>query len=134
HAIPLAAGLDVIGHAPDAEEVVGLEDGEAVLAAQALARAHLVPDGLEPDIAETHGQQSRPTGRSAQGKPGRSAARLGLHGAGGEPGDVVLDEEGVDQRHGDGAEEGGGHELAPVEDVAADQFGYRTQPPRSYLA
>src|SRR6267143_6778792 len=62
HAITLAPGLDVIGHAPDAEEVVGLQEDEAVLAAQALARTDLVPDRLEPDIAEAHGQQSRPTG------------------------------------------------------------------------
>ena len=60
HAITLAPGLDVIGHAPDAEEVVRLEEGEAVLAAQALARADLVPDGLEPAVTESHGMSPRP--------------------------------------------------------------------------
>src|SRR5439155_1679435 len=60
HAITLAPGLDVIGHASDAEEVVGLEEGEAVLAAQTLARAHLVPNGLEPAVTESHGMSPRP--------------------------------------------------------------------------
>src|SRR5206468_1120070 len=52
-AVALAAGLDVIRHAPDPEQVVGLEERRAVLAGQALARADLVPDRLEPAIAET---------------------------------------------------------------------------------
>src|SRR6266852_2239360 len=44
-----------------------------------------------------------------------------LHGAG-EAGDVVFDEEGIYQGHGDGAQQGSGHELAPEVDVAADQL------------
>src|SRR5207245_676239 len=51
-AVALAPGLGVIGHAPYPQEVVALEQGETVLAAQALARADLVPDGLEPAIRE----------------------------------------------------------------------------------
>src|SRR5439155_3354223 len=126
HAITLAPGLDVIGHAPNAQEVVGLEEGEAVLAAQALARADPVPDGLETAVTESHGTSPRPacarrSGWSirmlaaavtgCQGWPGRG---LVLHGAGGEAGDVIVDEEGVDQRHRDGAQQRGGHQLAPV--------------------
>src|ERR1700716_1694097 len=45
-----------------------------------------------------------------------------LHGAG-QAGDVVFDEEGIYQGHGDGAQQGSGHELAPEVDVAADQLG-----------
>src|SRR2546426_6749610 len=50
------------------------------------------------------------------------ASRSPLDGAG-EGGDVVLDEEGVDEGDGDGAEEGARHERSPVEDVAAHQLG-----------
>src|SRR4029077_17053644 len=46
---------------------------------------------------------------------------LALHGTG-EAGDVVFDEEGIYQGHGDGAQERSGHELAPEVDVAADQL------------
>ena len=53
-AVALAPGLGVIGHAPDPQEVIALEQGETVLAAQTLAGADLVPDGLEPAICETH--------------------------------------------------------------------------------
>src|SRR5262245_37565578 len=52
-----------------------------------------------------------------------AALRSALHGAGREPRNVVVDEERVDQRHGDGAEQRRRHELAPVEDIAADQLG-----------
>src|SRR2546425_4241902 len=45
-----------------------------------------------------------------------------LHGAG-QPRDVVFDEERVDQRHRDRAQQGAGHELPPEVDVAADQLG-----------
>src|SRR6185437_1200788 len=41
----------------------------------------------------------------------------------GEPGDVMLDEEGIDQRHRDRAEQRAGHQRAPEEDVAADELG-----------
>src|SRR5262249_26141368 len=41
----------------------------------------------------------------------------------GEGGDVVLDEEGVDERDGNGPEERAGHERAPVENVAPHQLG-----------
>src|SRR5262249_54466107 len=41
----------------------------------------------------------------------------------GEPGDVVVDEERVDQRDRDRADERAGHQRPPVEHVAADQFG-----------
>src|SRR5688572_14301637 len=40
----------------------------------------------------------------------------------GESGDVVLDEERVDDRHRDGAEERARHELAPEIDVTPDQL------------
>src|SRR5262245_41581336 len=42
----------------------------------------------------------------------------------GEAGHVVLDEERVDQRHRDRAQQRPGHELAPEVDVAADQLGH----------
>src|SRR5690349_12388398 len=44
-----------------------------------------------------------------------------FHGAG-DAGDVVLDEEGIDQRHRDRAQERPRHQRAPEEDVAADQL------------
>src|SRR6266481_6307594 len=47
---------------------------------------------------------------------------LPLDGAG-EGGDVVLDEEGVDEGDGDRAEQGAGHEGPPVENVTAHQLG-----------
>src|SRR4051794_27750376 len=46
-----------------------------------------------------------------------------LDGAGGQAGDIVLDEEGIDDGDRDRAEQGRGHQLAPVEDVAAHQLG-----------
>src|SRR6185295_12170159 len=46
---------------------------------------------------------------------------LPLHGAG-QAGDVVLDEERIDDRDRDGAEQRPRHELAPEVDVAADQL------------
>src|SRR5262245_3384466 len=49
------------------------------------------------------------------------AMRLPLHRAG-EAGDVVLDEERVDQGDRHGAEQRAGHQLAPEEDIAADQL------------
>src|SRR5262245_53263348 len=47
---------------------------------------------------------------------------LPLDGPGGETGDVVLHEEGVDEGDGDGPQERPGHQLAPVEGVPADQL------------
>src|SRR5262245_50942555 len=41
----------------------------------------------------------------------------------GQAGDVVLDEEGVHQRHRHRAEQRASHQLSPEEDVAADQLG-----------
>src|SRR5690348_10419813 len=49
----------------------------------------------------------------------------------GEAGDVVLDEERVDERHRDRAEQRARHQLAPIEDVAAHQF--RGDPDRDRL-
>src|SRR5262245_36798351 len=50
--------------------------------------------------------------------PGRPLRRgSALHGTRGEARDVVVDEEGVDERDGNRSEQGGGHELAPVEHV-----------------
>src|SRR5437762_346524 len=51
-----------------------------------------------------------------------SAAGLALDGAG-EAGDVVLDEERIDDRDGDRAEQRPRHELAPEVDVATDELG-----------
>src|SRR5262245_57796933 len=48
---------------------------------------------------------------------------LVLDGAGGETRHVVLDEERIDQGDGDRAQKGAGHQLPPVEDVAADELG-----------
>src|SRR5579864_7129999 len=45
-----------------------------------------------------------------------------LYGAG-QAGDIMLDEERIDQRHRDRAEQRAGHQRAPKEHVAADQFG-----------
>src|SRR5215510_10087605 len=53
---------------------------------------------------------------------GRGYLGLSLDGAG-ESRDVILDEERVDDGHGDGAEQGARHELSPEVDVAADQLG-----------
>src|SRR5262249_58134577 len=46
---------------------------------------------------------------------------LALGGAGGEPGDVVVHEEAVDDQRRGGAEERSGHDLTPVEHVTLDQ-------------
>src|SRR5882672_98579 len=46
-----------------------------------------------------------------------------LGGAGGQAGDVVVHEEGVDDERRRCAEQRAGHDLAPGEDVAADQGG-----------
>src|SRR5947207_2989916 len=43
--------------------------------------------------------------------------------AAGHAGDVVLDEERIDDRHRDRADQRAGHQRTPEEDVAADQFG-----------
>src|SRR5215470_7075064 len=44
-------------------------------------------------------------------------------GAGGEAGDVVVHQEGVDDQRRRGAKQRAGHDLPPVEDVALDQGG-----------
>jgi len=51
-----------------------------------------------------------------------SECRLAFYGAG-HAGNVVFDEEGVDDGDGDGAQEGASHEGPPEEDVAFDEFG-----------
>ena len=48
--------------------------------------------------------------------------RLPLHRAR-ERGDVMLDEERVIEGDRDRAQEGAGHQRAPVEDIAADELG-----------
>src|SRR5262245_17400990 len=48
---------------------------------------------------------------------------LSLGGAGGQAGDVVVHQEGVDQQRRGGAEQRPGHDLTPVEHVALDQAG-----------
>src|SRR5215813_4511211 len=62
----------------------------------------------------------RVRGRLGSG-PGRPATEL-LHGAGGEPRDVVVEKEDVedDDRH--GAEDGASHERSPEVDVAANEL------------
>src|SRR2546422_6145753 len=64
-------------------------------------------------------------GRVVPAPPTAPARRLRLLPFDGarERGDVVLDEEGVDEGDGDGAQERAGHERAPVEDVAAHELG-----------
>src|SRR3989304_1371354 len=57
-AVPLAPGLDVVGHAPDAEEVFRLEEQQAVLPAEPLARPHLVPHGRKTLVSQAHGPTS----------------------------------------------------------------------------
>src|SRR5437016_4832053 len=48
---------------------------------------------------------------------------LALGSAGGQPGNVVVHEERVDDERGGGAEESPGHDLTPVEHIALDQRG-----------
>src|SRR5678810_625494 len=59
-----------------------------------------------------------------------ASIRLALDGTRGESCHVIVHEERVDDRDGDGAEERGRHELPPVEDVPADQLGDRPRPAR----
>src|SRR5258705_6737216 len=75
------------------------------------------------------GAGGRPFGRrGAEKKRWRRATRpawggrLALHGAG-QAGDVVLDEEGVDEGHRHRAQQRARHELPPEVDVAADELG-----------
>src|SRR5215469_10086803 len=51
------------------------------------------------------------------------ALLLTLDRSRGQPGDIVLDKERVDQRDRDRAQQRAGHQLAPIEYVAADQLG-----------
>ena len=46
--------------------------------------------------------------------------------SGGQAGHVVLDEERINDRYRDRAEQRRGHKLPPIEDIAADQFGNGT--------
>src|SRR5262245_25991055 len=62
----------------------------------------------------------------------RASARSPLHGAG-QPGDVVLHEEGVDERDGHRPQEGARHQRAPEEHVAADQLGHHADRHRLLL-
>src|SRR5712692_5186537 len=51
------------------------------------------------------------------------AMKSSFGGAGGQAGDVVVHQEGVDDERRRGAEQRPGHDLRPGEDVAADQRG-----------
>src|SRR2546425_6393696 len=51
-ALALALGLGVIGHAPEAEQVLGLEEREAVAPVEPFSLLNLLPDGLEPAVKE----------------------------------------------------------------------------------
>src|SRR5919198_2772536 len=75
-----------------------------------------------PTAAEMNSRGRASTTRAGKGGR-RIAAPLILHRARGEAGDVVVDEERIDDRHRHGAQQRRGHELAPVEDVAPDQLG-----------
>src|SRR4029078_10955794 len=50
-----------------------------------------------------------------------SAMRSTLCRAGGQAGNVIVHQEGVDDQRRGGAEQGAGHDLSPVEDVTLDQ-------------
>src|SRR5215510_3170726 len=84
-----------------------------------------------PSLSAASPAWGRGTTTAAVGRPAYSCplltvsgapARSPLHGAG-EAGDVVLHEEGVDERDRHRAQQGPGHERAPEEHVAADQLG-----------
>src|SRR5207245_6412913 len=49
-AIALARGFHVIGHAPEAQEIVGLEEEQPVVAGEASPRLDLVPDGRQTRV------------------------------------------------------------------------------------
>src|SRR5262249_58267259 len=53
-AVALARGLDVIGDAPQAEEIVGVEEEEAVVAGEALPLLDFFPDGDQAFVGELH--------------------------------------------------------------------------------
>src|SRR6266446_10080196 len=69
---------------------------------------------------------------STTGSPVDIRRRLPLHGAG-QARHVVLDEEGIHDGDGDGAQQGPGHELAPEVDVTADQLRDHTDRHRFLL-
>src|SRR5262245_54971731 len=50
--IALAPAFGVIGHPAQAEQVLGLEQEEPVITVEAATRPHLVPDGIQPHVAE----------------------------------------------------------------------------------
>ena len=60
--VAVQPGLDEVGHAAHAVEIVGREEGEPVLAGQALAGLDLLPDRVEHGIAESRwsGARRRP--------------------------------------------------------------------------
>src|SRR5580700_11978608 len=83
------------------------------------ARAGSGPTPMPAIAATSTATSSPPTAASRSSSP----LGLSLYRAGGQAGDVVLDKEGIDQRHRDRAQQRPGHQLAPVEHVASDQFG-----------
>src|SRR5207245_2894777 len=63
-----------------------------------------------------------PCSECRDGTPDRPPRASAFHGPG-EAGDIVLDEEGIDEGHRNRAQERPRHERAPEEDVAPDQLG-----------
>src|SRR2546427_676535 len=63
-----------------------------------------------------------PRSECRDGTPCRPPRASAFHGPG-EAGDIVLDEEGIDEGHRNRAQERPRHERAPEEDVAPDQLG-----------
>src|SRR3989449_10408000 len=63
-----------------------------------------------------------PCSECRDGTPGRPRRASAFHGPG-EAGNIVLDEEGVDEGHRDRAQQRPRHEWAPEEDVAPDELG-----------
>ena len=88
-AVALAARLDEVGHPPEPEEIVGLEEPEAILAAEALTGLDLLPDERQMTIGKVHESSPsvKPTGRpdSTLG-PSRQSRNAG------SPGGVSQDE------------------------------------------
>src|SRR5439155_26517829 len=53
-AVGLATALGVIGHAPDAEEILGLEQDQALGGGEPRARPNFVPDRRQPPVGKSH--------------------------------------------------------------------------------
>jgi hypothetical protein len=49
----------VVGHAAQSQQVGGLEQQESVVAVEAATRSNLVPDGMQPLVAEAQFDTSR---------------------------------------------------------------------------